>query len=64
MGNEECNAKDSVGCVATHAVSVVQMAEMDATQKRVWEVERGGRGEEQQYTLKHTHSQELSLDCC
>lgn len=28
-------AKDSVSCVGTHAVSVVQMAEMDATQKRV-----------------------------
>lgn len=30
-----CDARDSAGFVATHAVSVVQMAEMDATQKRV-----------------------------
>lgn len=32
---ERHDAKDSVGCVGTHAGSVVQMAEMDATQKRV-----------------------------
>lgn len=40
---ERSDAKDSVGCVGSQAVSVVQMAKMDATQKRVWEVRPGGR---------------------
>lgn len=41
---ERSGAKDSVGFVGTHAVTEVQMAEMDATQKCVWEVGQGGGG--------------------
>lgn len=32
---QQSDAKDSVGSVGAHAVSVVQMAEMDFTQQRV-----------------------------
>lgn len=32
---QRSDAKDSIGSAGTHAVSVVQMAEMDATQQRV-----------------------------
>ena len=49
-------AKDSVSCVGTHAFSVVQMAEMDATQKRVWGVGQGGRRETQRSSSTHTHT--------
>lgn len=44
--------KTSQGAEDDAAVGEVQMAEMDATQKRVWEVGRGARGgiQEQQYT--------------
>lgn len=44
--------RTTLACVGTHTVAEVQMAEMDATQKRVWEVGRGARGgiQDQQYT--------------
>lgn len=52
---ERGDAKDGAGYVGTHAVSAVQMAEMDATQKRVWEVEQ----REERSSSTNTHNTRL-----
>lgn len=61
---ERSDAKDSIGCVGRLAVSVVQMAEMDATQKRVWEVRQGGKGGLRGAAVHtHTHTVVQWNDC-
>lgn len=53
---ERRRAKDGVGCVGTHTVSVVQMAEMDATQKRSLRSGTGREGGKKRTSSTRTHT--------